>query len=69
MAVPRTAVTASFTQRKIVVPTGTTKMKQATRSWSPMPQKRTRALTTLRFEEKSQATPARTKIPAKLTRL
>jgi hypothetical protein len=69
MAVPRTAVTASLTHRKTLAPAGTTKMKKATRSWRPMPQARTRTLTTLRFEEKSQATPARRKIPAKLTRL
>ena len=46
--------TGSLTNRKTIEPAGTAKMKNARTSWSPIPQMRTRPLTTFRRLEKHQ---------------
>src|SRR3990170_1722996 len=68
-ALSRTFTTAPLTKTKTFDPAGTTKMKRAIRICRTVPQRTTRQFTTRRSAERSHATPIRTKIPAKLTRL
>jgi hypothetical protein len=61
--------TTSFKNKNILLPGGKTKIKRARAIWTPTPQ-----IISLQFIlrlswEKSQATPIKKKIPAKLIRL
>ena len=65
----RIFTTTSLTTRKTLAPAGTTKMNRATSSCRPIPHPITRQFMFRRSADRTQATPMRTKMPAKLIRL